>query len=126
MARVLKVRNRLQKFFTNCADCHRINARCNACRERMVNESKQRSATVLSKNYHAYIRSQDWIDKSNKAKKRAGYRCQLCNAPEGEVTLNTHHRTYERLGNEIPSDLIVLCSDCHKTHHGVIQRNAPR
>lgn len=30
------------------------------------------------------------------------------------MTLDVHHRTYERLGNESPDDLTVLCRDCHK------------
>lgn len=31
--------------------------------------------------------------------------------------LNVHHRTYERLGREEFSDVIVLCKSCHSREH---------
>ena len=62
--------------------------------------------------YEAYIRSDEWRERADVAKKRAGYRCQICN--RGDITLNVHHRTYERLGNELPEDLTVLCRNCHE------------
>lgn len=65
--------------------------------------------------YYAYIRSPEWRAKADLAKARAGWRCQLC---YGTGPLEAHHRTYERLGNELPSDITVLCSECHKRHHG--------
>jgi 5-methylcytosine-specific restriction endonuclease McrA len=66
--------------------------------------------------YKDYLSSQRWKRKARAARQRAGYRCQLCNGRDG--TLEVHHRTYERLGFELPGDLIVLCSVCHGRHHG--------
>lgn len=63
--------------------------------------------------YSAYISSEEWANKSTKAKRDVGYRCQICNRHEDEIVLDTHHRTYERLGSERPDDLTVLCRDCH-------------
>ena len=65
-------------------------------------------------NYYDYIKSDKWKRISRAAKERAGYKCQLCNS---KGTLNTHHRTYENLGNERPEDLIVLCESCHTIFH---------
>jgi hypothetical protein len=84
--------------------------------------------------YTTYIRSKRWKSKSNAAKKRAGWRCQTCNRPHGQVRLEGHHRTYERLGYEIPEDITVLCDDCHcavtvvirKTRHREVSFSAPR
>lgn len=45
---------------------------------------------------------------------RAKYRCQVCDQPGNNRTLHAHHRTYERLGHELDSDITVLCDDCHK------------
>jgi len=45
---------------------------------------------------------------------RANHRCQLCNK---DNILHVHHRTYERLGKELPEDLIVLCQSCHLKFH---------
>ena len=44
-----------------------------------------------------------------------GVRCQVCNTDKS--ILDTHHRTYERLGRELDGDLIVLCRDCHRIFH---------
>lgn len=70
----------------------------------------------MSINYYAYIQSNEWRQRANEAKQRAGYRCQVCNRPSTEVVLNAHHRTYDRLGNEHPEDITVLCRDCHKLY----------
>ena len=64
--------------------------------------------------YHEYIRSDEWREKADAAKERAGHRCQVCYSPD---QLDAHHRTYERLGNELPSDITVLCRNCHTTFH---------
>jgi hypothetical protein len=62
-------------------------------------------------NYYAYIKSPAWKRKADAAKKRAGYRCQVCN---GENRLEAHHRTYDNLGHEKPEDITVLCHKCHE------------
>jgi hypothetical protein len=69
--------------------------------------------TLITPDYYTYIRSPQWRKKADAAKARAGYRCQVCNRPASEITLDAHHRTYERLGNERPEDITVLCRDCH-------------
>lgn len=78
-------------------------------------------------NYEAYLQSEDWQRKADSAKKRAGYRCQVCNAGTHQVLqLETHHRTYENLGDERTSDLTVLCNECHAlfTKYGRLAKHA--
>lgn len=65
-------------------------------------------------NYHEYILSDEWRLRVQEAKRRAAYRCQVCNQHEDEVILDGHHRTYERLGKEWPEDITILCRDCHE------------
>ena len=65
-------------------------------------------------NYHDYLRSDEWKVKREEAIKRADRRCQICFSPND---LNVHHRTYDRVGNERNSDLIVLCKECHAKFH---------
>lgn len=67
--------------------------------------------------YYQYIQSEEWRQRANEAKRRAGYRCRVCYRHESEVMLNAHHRTYERLGNEDPDDITVLCRGCHELYH---------
>ena len=64
--------------------------------------------------YAEYLKTEHWNSTRKAALKAAEYRCQMCNASK---PLHVHHRTYERRGNEKPSDLIALCADCHKTFH---------
>ena len=67
--------------------------------------------------YRDYITSPEWKTKADDAKERAGHRCQVCNRGKAEgVILNAHHRTYERLGEELPEDITVLCQPCHKLY----------
>ncbi len=48
---------------------------------------------------------------------RVGPRCQACGGAE---RLEVHHLTYERLGYERLTDLMVLCHACHAEAHGQI------
>lgn len=69
--------------------------------------------------YHEYIKSPEWREKAEDAKHKAGWRCQLCNREGDSSTLHAHHRTYERLGEELPEDITILCSKCHAKFHDV-------
>jgi hypothetical protein len=60
--------------------------------------------------YRAYLQSKEWKEKRRAAIERAGGRCQTCNKSN---RLEVHHRTYERIFNEDPGDLTVLCCECH-------------
>jgi len=55
--------------------------------------------------YAEYLQSPKWKEKRKRKIKEAGFRCQLCNNKES--ALHVHHRTYENVGNEKLSDLIV-------------------
>jgi len=65
--------------------------------------------------YREYLRTPEWRVTRAAALERAGRSCSL------DVThtdaLEVHHRTYERLGCELASDLVVLCHACHVVHH---------
>ena len=62
------------------------------------------------KQYREYLRSQVWRQRRLAKLEAANWRCEYC----GEADrLSVHHLTYERLGCEYSSDLIVLCTPCH-------------
>lgn len=64
--------------------------------------------------YYEYLQSDHWQETRQQALDRAGNACQLCKSTD---RLDVHHNTYERLGRELPQDLIVLCHDCHGRFH---------
>jgi len=74
-------------------------------------------------NYDTYITSDEWYE--NPVRKlrvhKADGKCELCssnNHPE------VHHITYENLGKEEYSDIILLCRECHEHTHKVAGKGA--
>jgi len=65
---------------------------------------------MYSKQYREYLHSETWRRRRLVKLEAANHRCEYC----GETgRLSVHHLTYERLGCEYSSDLIVLCKPCH-------------
>ena len=66
--------------------------------------------------YEDYLQSLSWIKKAHQFKHDhpSCFRC-------GGVGQNVHHKTYERIGTELQSDLVVLCRDCHQLVHTYVQ-----
>lgn len=91
-------------------------------RHRKNRQRKADRAYTTSKEYLAYLETEHWQKTRASALERAGGRCQLCNTNR---RLQVHHRTYERLGSELPGDLTVLCRRCHARHHGKPENPEP-
>ncbi len=66
-------------------------------------------------NYTQYLQSDHWKKFRIKVLRHYGRTCMLCNNGK---KVNVHHRTYERLGHELMTDVIVLCRECHEKFHG--------
>jgi hypothetical protein len=74
----------------------------------------QRAAFLRTMPYEEYLKTPEWEEKRLAVLARDDHRCRNCN---GQDTLNVHHRTYARRGNEDPNDLTTLCERCHKQFH---------
>lgn len=80
---------------------------------------KERLAILGFASYEDYTKSRAW------KKKRREYeaigprkRCYVCNKPpHSRDKLQLHHKTYERLGEELIDDLVWLCGQCHTSAH---------
>lgn len=82
-----------------------------------VLERLNKKPTEKQQSYREYLKSPAWFRKAQEAKKKANNTCQLCG--KRTVWLDVHHLTYERLGHEIPTDLIAVCRACHdEVHNG--------
>lgn len=82
----------------------------------MPNAAGLAYTTPQGKKYDAYINSKEWASKRAEYWGRYGRSCKanLCDAT---TDLHVHHHTYERLGNELLSDLVGLCRAHHEEVH---------
>jgi hypothetical protein len=64
--------------------------------------------------YEQYLRTAHWYRQRNRALKLAEHRCHRCDANR---QLQVHHLCYDRLGEELDSDLEVVCRGCHLGEH---------
>lgn len=77
---------------------------------------------IKNMSYQDFLNTSYWKTISNYKKQKSNHRCMLCN---NNNNLRTHHKSYERHGYEhrievINEDLIVLCDDCHKKFHDIV------
>lgn len=81
----------------------------------------------MTKKYEDYLKTDYWKAVAVEVKKRAGYKCQLCNS---QHDLCAHHRDYSHRGSELEhlDDLTCLCRRCHNIFHGVVpeQKESPK
>ena len=69
--------------------------------------------------YYEYLASDWWRSRRANAIRAAGYRCQHEGCKAMDLHLHVHHVGYERLGNELDSDLMVLCGLHHRLYHRI-------
>ena len=72
--------------------------------------------------YADYLQSDEWFQIRFRALLLARFHCEFCGQPanatgRGPLGLDVHHLSYDRLGEERPEDVIVLCRDCHSDAH---------
>ncbi len=67
--------------------------------------------------YNEYLHTDWWRARMARAIRKAGYHCQVDGCKIPDLHLHVHHLSYERLGNESDSDLLVLCWYHHKEAH---------
>ena len=84
--------------------------------------AKAKSRNFVRPNYYEYINSPRWKNRAKRIKEKAGC-CSVCKSVHN---LNVHHLTYERLGREKKSDLVVLCRDCHAIEHDIPEDSLSR
>ena len=69
---------------------------------------------MTKEEYQEYLQSSHWHFVRHDALLRGKEKCALCSDGDG---LEVHHNSYERLGSESHSDLVVLCAKCHTAYH---------
>lgn len=81
----------------------------------MSNYMNQLAQEVGFPSYETYLESQHWKHFSSKVRSKKCFCCGSSNK------LQIHHITYERLGEELPQDVITICHNCHWSVHKAVQ-----
>lgn len=63
--------------------------------------------------YQGYLKTPHWRRFSASIKKKRG-KCEQCGS---RYRLEVHHKHYKNVGFEKPSDVLVLCHECHMRLH---------
>lgn len=106
----------LRAMRSRCEGCEKSRQKASSLewREREA-RYEERQRDLRSMPYSLYLQSPEWQATRGAALKRARYACQLCKRTD--TILDVHHNTYERRGQELASDLLVVCRGCHEKHH---------
>jgi 5-methylcytosine-specific restriction endonuclease McrA len=83
---------------------------------------KDQLRKMASKNLSEYRRTPEWEVLRNRKLIMAGNRCQVCGTTA--KPLDCHHNSYERLGDELLEDLVILCRTCHYHYHDILPKVA--
>lgn len=79
--------------------------------------NKPRENLTHKEKYRRYLKSAKWKNFKRILIKERGHKCQDCG--EKYRPLDGHHITYERLFNELPEDVRLLCHQCHMKEHNM-------
>lgn len=74
---------------------------------------KPRTRTRTTSSYKAVVWSGHWKKLVKAQKALAGGSCERCGRERDQ--LEVHHLHYERAGQELPEDVVVVCRPCHRT-----------
>jgi hypothetical protein len=79
-----------------------------------------------SPQYTAYIHSPEWRSLCREIYAERGHVCEMCGRTD--TATDMHHKTYDRLGHELKSDLMIVCHDvCHpRADRERVEREARR
>jgi hypothetical protein len=83
---------------------------------------ERREGELQRMSYREYLRTPEWREKREATYARFDHRCAFCNS-SGD--LHAHHRTYERVGRELPDDLTAVYPSCHGVLHEWRELAAP-
>ena len=94
--------------------CFAINDLCGRSVLSKTAEQLHKFFIYMDNTYREYLISKKWA-----AMKRAIHflyedECFICRSKD---KLHVHHKTYDRIYNEILDDLVLVCSNCHNKIH---------
>ncbi len=73
---------------------------------------------MRNKIYLDYLKSKEWAEIRIELFNSRGRKCERC---ESTKRIHIHHKNYDNIFNEEPTDLEILCNKCHLIEHGLIK-----
>jgi hypothetical protein len=79
------------------------------------------------RNYSYYLATPHWLDVKRRWKESNMFKGWVCHSfgCDSRKGLSFHHWTYERVGREELTDLILVCDDCHSYIHALERKGMP-
>lgn len=68
--------------------------------------------------YAEYLQTEHWRQVRERAFVHHGMRCGVCMKTHG---LEIHHIEYDRLGDELMTDVVPLCREHHQLQHDLLR-----
>lgn len=75
------------------------------------------TTVFMNQKYKEYLQSEEWRELKIDLLQIRGCKCERCGRGRSPERLHVHHKTYARIFNELPSDLVILCGRCHLGEH---------
>jgi hypothetical protein len=66
--------------------------------------------------YNAYLKTDWWQYVRRRCMERSYRACECCEGIPNRA-YEVHHLTYDRLGAELPTDVVAVCRACHAKFH---------
>ncbi|MDE2104664.1 MAG: hypothetical protein KGL39_45935 [Patescibacteria group bacterium] len=85
-----------------------------AAQQVSYNQKKADEKAEWFKWYNAYLTTPEWKAKREKVLDRAKGLCEGCG---NRRAIQSHHLTYEHVGNEFLWELVAVCEACHLRFH---------
>jgi len=85
--------------------------------DRKGNEVNGAKMKVGNRTYQEYLESTHWKVFRRIVLAFWDQHCSVCGSLQTSAALHIHHNSYDRIGEERLSDVVVLCPACHKLFH---------
>lgn len=85
--------------------------------ERTITGESVQSGAPVQRHYGSV-----WQKRRDLVLQHRGRICEVCGAVGADDGIRVHHLSYENFGNELDTDLLVVCRSCHNGIHAQERR----
>lgn len=86
-----------------------------------VHKQRKKKKEAWKRKYLDYLRSDEWAKIRVEMLTKFNFTCNRCGDKKHRSQLHVHHKNYDRLFNENPDDLELLCVSCHNSEHKTVK-----